>query len=997
MRTPYSRLQERVSFFGNHHRKYLQLIESKQNALIDLLAARGLVDQIHLWRAAGSRLSKEMQIVRTIGQTTREQLEFLGWFYATQFLLMNIREIDVLSLNLTFGRNRLLEYRHFMKQIGSEFRHLTSVYMENLLDLFLEKQKRPEFAILSVGTRADQDDIDIAIIDDGSALRRPFNNAVGQLQREMLKHASRLHFYLAEQMDAHFYSASIPEYEAIYQTLSHDFILINEMLGAALITGSKKLLYEFQDRITQCYYYDKKSKDNRYHEVYLRGILGEIRSLLAPRMHHHSVHPKDDALRLIKGLAYAYKTVYSIRRVNNWNILDDLSVYQPRLKKEFAMLGDMLSFFEIFRFLYQLFIVQEEEIYLDDREIQEHLELVAVTMGFRPAGNKKASDFLLVNYYDNLEMTRNIARTLLDDLKRHLKNCTVFISTFQNEKKLPEKRHSILKEFYQVARFFRGTKFWEDILEILAEDNGRYLKIVVEEWQQLSPDHQKIYCQIIARTGRISFYAVISLLVMVTTHQRNPVFKKFFNMLNTAFFNVLAKNRSRTWRIVRLYNYNPRLINYYIMSLNESNQKEFFSLLETGEIYYPEDIVIKEKLEYLGGLYLDSSRYFRRYFIEVVNKYPQFIEFIDDTEQLRKFAKGFFGTIEKCATLEEKKEKLRDSFYVDFFRLGLETLAGTSLESIEREYTEFVFNYLQELYGICKQEIETELKIQLYTRDSFAIFVTGSMGREQAFDDDFDLIVVLNSDDETLRANCSRVITRMNREIIRLAVLPHYRFAEHFGNYLITMRELEDFLKQDNQLCFIEKSQLLGAQMIVGSSLFEREFMERIIRPYIYEDQQHYFRVMLDEMKSRHNALKTLPDWRFSLKEAVGGLRDIELILLFYKTKYQISAPLNRRIIDFVMRKSAENAAEIQELGEQFDFLKYMRTVYRIAVAAKNTLDKDNLERTAQIMGFQAQNGVTASEKLLNCFIASCDRTTEIINNLLTKIFYLDDQLDLIN
>ncbi len=987
MRTPYSRLQERVSFFGNHHRKYLQLIESKQNSLIDRLAAKGLIDQIHLWRAAGARLAKEMPIVRTIGETPKEQLEFMGWFYATQFLLMNIREIDVLSLNLTFGRNRLLEYRHFMKQIGSEFRHLTSVYMENLLDLFLEKQKRPEFAILSVGTRADQDDIDIAIIDDGSTMRGPFNYAIGQLQHEMLKHASRLHFYLAEQMGAQFYSASIPEYEAIYQTLSHDFILINEMLGAALITGSKKLLYEFQDRITQCYYYDIKRKDNRYHEVFLRGILGEIRSLLAPRMHHHGVHPKDDALRLIKGLAYAYKTIYGIRRVNNWNILDDLSVYQPRLKKEFVMLGDMLSFFEIFRFLYQLFIVQEEEIYLDDPEIQEHLELVAVTMGFKPAGNKKASDFLLVNYYDNLEMTRDIARSLLNDMKRHLKNSTVFISTFQNYQKSSEKSRSILKEFYREASFFRGTKFWEDILEILADDNGRYLKVVIEDWLQLSSDQQNIYCQIIARTGQISLYAIISLLVMVTPYQQIPGFKKFFNMLNAAFFKMLVKNRSRTWRFVRLYNYNPRLINHYILSLNEANQKKFFSLLETGEIYSPEDIVIKEKLEYLGGLYLDSSRYFQRYFIEVVNKYPQFIEFIDDTEQVRKFAKGFFGTIEKCATLEEKKEKLRDSFYVDFFRLGLETLAGTSLDAIEREYTEFVFNYFQELYSICKQEIESELKIQFYTRDSFAIFVTGSIGREQAFDDDFDLIIILDSADETLRANCSRVVTRMNREIIRLAVLPHYRFAEHFGNYVITMRELEGFLKQDNRLCFIEKSQLLGAQMIVGSSLFEKEFMERIIRPYIYEDQQHYFLVMLDEMKSRHNMLTTFPDLRFSLKEAIGGLRDIELILLFFKTVYQISAPLNQRIIDFVMRKLPESAVEIQELGVQFNFLKYLRTVYRIAVAAKNTLDKDNLERTAQIMGFQAQNGLTASERLLNHFTQSCERTSQIITNLLIKNF----------
>ncbi|MDZ7260636.1 MAG: hypothetical protein ONB05_00750, partial [candidate division KSB1 bacterium] len=167
MPSPFTKLKDRVRLLGNHHQKYLRTIELHHEALIEKLETKGLIDQVHLWKSAPN-LSEEMNTIVEVGETLEQKLAFLGCYYAMQFLHTNLRSIDVLMLNLTTTADRLAVYQNFMRGIGSEFRLLTAHYMAKLLDLFIPEDQRPEFALLGVGTRADQDDIDIGIIDDGS-------------------------------------------------------------------------------------------------------------------------------------------------------------------------------------------------------------------------------------------------------------------------------------------------------------------------------------------------------------------------------------------------------------------------------------------------------------------------------------------------------------------------------------------------------------------------------------------------------------------------------------------------------------------------------------------------------------------------------------------------------------------------------------------------------------------------------------------------------------
>jgi hypothetical protein len=544
----------------------------------------------------------------------------------------------------------------------------------------------------------------------------------------------------------------------------------------------------------------------------------------------------------------------------------------------------------------------------------------------------------------------------------------------------------LLHHFLQTGRFFRGTEYWDDIFELLAQNDGAGLTLLVQSLQRLEPEKIKVYCRTLALAVRNSFYSLITLLVHLANFKHKPGFTEIFKILNEEFLRVFVKERDRTLRIARLYNYNPRMINNYIMALDEAKQKQFISLLEAGELYKKEDIVVKDKLKNLAELYFTNSRYFRRYFLTVINKYPKLIQYVDDVETLRKIGEGLLGSLENYLAFEDKKAILSDSFYVNFFRVGLATIQGHPLQYVENEFTTFFYNFLQELFNICKQEIEKELNGQIMTHDLLAIYVAGSLGREHAFDDDLDLIVILNSDDEKIRQCCSKIMTRMNREIARQAILPHYRFAEHFGEYVTIMSQLEEWLSQCTENCFIDKSQILGARMIVGSSRFEKEFANRVIQPYIFNQNKQYIQAMLHEMNSRHEAIRQATESQLNIKEAIGGLRDIETFLSIHKAFYGIYEPVNTRIIDYLKQQDPQLTGPMEELTEAFDFLRYLRNVYRIVVTAKNTLDPDYLERPAQIMGFTPKPGESAAVQLLNKYHQMCRQSNRVMEHLLEKI-----------
>jgi hypothetical protein len=978
-----ARLKERAYDLGNHHRKHLRNIATHIDALVDRLEACGKIDQVHFWSSAPD-LANEMDTVMDVGRDEEEKLSFLGCYYAFRFLHMNIRAIDVLALNLATSEDEYTVYKDFMRQIGNEFRALTACHMERLLKLFLGGEKRPEFVICGVGTRADQDDIDVGIIDDGSENRKDLNLAVGRLQHTMLKQAVPLHLYLSEHVGSQSYSASIDEYDDLLKREIQDFVIITEMLGAAPIIGSSLVFRKFRREVTQRYYYQRHG-DNRYHEGYLRGLLGEVRSLQIRRMNTNSINPKDDGLRMLKGIIFAGKSIFNIRKVNAWDILKQLEERDPNHKEIFHTLDRSLTFLEIFRFLYQLFVVQEDEIYLGGENTISNLQAVAKAMGYKDVGVIKAWDHLLIHYYEHVNRIKDPIETLLTDVIQHLENISVFSNMLSKDTPGQPYGGNLAIDFIQASRFFRGTKFWDDVLEVLESEDGTILKRFVEDFNSLAPAQKQQLLAQYADWGNYAFMVLMRLLVILHQNRKKTAFEPLFHELNQDSLEALKKSQDVIHRITRIFNHYPRLVNNYLLALSEEDQLQFMTLLEQN-IWEEEVALLRDQVVNLCKLHCCSNRYFKRFFQRIINEYPECIQYLDDPDRLKELAKGLFGRVDNLRTFGEKKRQLGQYHDIEFFRVGLKTLAGAPIEETNAQFTEFSDNYLETLFGVCKQEVEQERGEKLTTKDLLAVFAAGGHAREQAFDDDYDIIVLLNSGDAELRNNCTAIISKMNTELVKRGTLPHFRFADRFGSFVTLFEELEQLFRGDTEDAFIDKSQILGARMVVGSRRFENDFRDIIIQPHIFNTKETYIRQMAQEIRSRHLGENGTKEDGINIKEYHGGLRDIEMVMLMYKAVFQIQTPVSTRLFHELSQKIPSQSLDLQKLSETFSFLKRLRDIYRLTVAAEDTICLQNLDRVVTIMEYQGAGAKSGAHELMETFRRHMEQGWEIVSTLIADI-----------
>ncbi|HFE62951.1 MAG TPA: hypothetical protein ENK14_00855, partial [Caldithrix sp.] len=415
-------LLDRAAGFGNHYRKYIQAIRDIFPLLPDSLWKDDSSVTV-AFTFPGKNYFRDMKHLKALTNDRRLCLNFLGCYYAVQFLWLNVFMSDWFDYQLDKTRSPQNVYRQFILTLGNRFRRLSAVYMHFLIEILKEDRQLPRFVITGVGTRSDQDDIDVGIIDDGSESRQWLNRVIGKMNLEMTRFASHFHFHLSEHVGNQAYSASIPEYRNLLQERIGSFVILTEMLGAAFIVGDKSLFIEFEQKVTDRYFY--RRKPNRFHEGYLRGILGEIIDLAAEPFDEYRINPKQDGLRIIKNVVYAYKTRLNIREVNPWRILREIKRAYPGLRKEFRILENSLTFLEIFRYLYQQLVVQEETITIGDGAIRQNLQEIAYQLGYRDFGPHQAVHHLLQDYRNAVQEYRSVLPVLIRDLSAHLKENSV--------------------------------------------------------------------------------------------------------------------------------------------------------------------------------------------------------------------------------------------------------------------------------------------------------------------------------------------------------------------------------------------------------------------------------------------------------------------------------------------------------------------------------------------------------------------------------------------
>ncbi len=968
MRDFLTQLKVQNAEFGNHYQKFLKTIQGNLDSLIRNLEEKGKRDAVHILHPTYD-FGTQLALVADVGETRQEKLEFINTFFALQFLLMNRQAIDHLRMDVMANdADRYTVYKTFMIDAGNNFRTLTSHYINQLLNLFVNRTSCPDFVILGVGTKADQDDIDVGIIDSGTRNRHEFNRAISQISQEMLKSAITFHFHLSEHIGGQYYSASIEEYEKALKHQIGDYVIINEMLSGAVITGDASLFREYQDDIIDKYFFHP-DRDNKYHEAYLRGILGDISSLLARPLRPNHINFKEDGLRIIKNIISAQKTVFHTDRVNAWQILDDLRKKDANRQHEYSNLEKSLTFFEVFRYLYQLLVTQDEEVELDTVAFQ-NIRRVARTMGYRDLGKCHAEEHVLVHYYEHIQNVRNIVPSLLEDLKAHLEGHSLFASIL-----VPDYGSNIAQDFLTKFKFFRGTSFWDDILGDF--ENEKLLARFINDLNTFPPANKKKLIRGYIEWVKYDLYSSIKFL---TTLGKTKIGHPLFVDMNQHLLEMLEDMPDVVRKISYIFNRFPHLINDYL-SLNDDKALKFYQQLLETRIYEKEIADIIDNLRALIDIHLSSSVFYKRFFLRITERYPEAIKAVENPELLRELGDGIYSDVQSMRTAKEKKEKLGDYYDFEMMRVGLRTLNGAAADEINVEYTEFSDRYILTLADICRQEIDKQYDKRIITDDLLAIFAAGGHAREQAFDDDYDIIVLLNSDNEDVLSYCNKVISKMNSEIIKRSTIPHHRFADFFGRYVILLKEVESLLSQERPDIFIEKSQILGARLIVGSHRFEKDFFDRIIKPYIFDRKDQYINQMSEEISSRHRAAgKQQVIVEDNIKEGIGGLRDLEMILLIIKAECRIMQPVNSKLFMEIADKKVELREDLLRLMSAFNFLNNLRNVYRLTVGATDMIMPEMLNAAARIMGYRDDRG------LYDEFNKTRSEVTHSIGNILNRL-----------
>ncbi|MCD6163242.1 MAG: hypothetical protein J7K40_12655 [candidate division Zixibacteria bacterium] len=981
MKDPLTRLSERTAALGNYNRKYLHIISANIDKLIDSLEKQGKRDRVHLWNYS-LELPGEMDTVMEVAKDTPEKLNFLGCYYALQFLQMNLRMIDITKLELAIQADRLTVTKGLMLEAGRMFRFLTKCYMERLLNIFLDKDNIPEFVMLSVGTRADQDDIDLGIIYEGSDDSNNLNRAIGRLSNEMFKKATRLHFHLSEHVGKNSLAATLDEYEEIFEKNIYNFVIITEMLGAATILGSFQLYEQFKKRVTNRFYYSITTKENRYHEGYLRGIMGEINSLLNGLRPEEVINPKDEGLRPVKSLLSALKLVYGVDKTNAWDIIDGLKIRNQERLKQYKDLEQALSFLELFRHQYQIMVVQEEDINLSEPGIENQVAKIAEIMGYKKKGVVSAKDFMLVNYYEHLDKCVKAAEILTDDLKKHLHRISVFkpIFSLSSDRKLGYEGNLAL-DFAFSTRFFKGITYWDDFLEELRDENSIFYEGFIESYLALDEKVARKITLVFIAGIKYDPSSVLRFLVIIGERAKSDGDKKVFKMMSDQFLNELSEAPDASTSLTYLVYSYPGYLNSYLALINWNALDKFNQIIQKKPAL-PELHPIYDQLLALGNIHYQSSHFFKRHFLRILNKNPMFIANLHQNEKLKEITSSFYSDLTTLPTLDERIELLGDYYDLEFVRVSLMAMNGAPCEVTDAEFVEFSDNYTLTLYEYCLQNVHLSLGYSMHTHDLFAIYATGGHAREQGFDDDYDMIVILDSNDEGKIEYCNKIVGKMNSEIVKRGILPHHRFAEHFGSYVLSFVQLADYLQGEGENIFIDQSQLLSSRRLVGSNKLERKLEQEIIDPFIFARGRKYIEFMKKEMKSRHAADNG--DLKNNIKECQGGLRDIEMLLLMYKTKHRVRDPLSRKFLRRLVEIEPQQADKFKFVEDHLNFIKNMRDLYRLKVAAQNVISQEYLPPVAASMGYG--DDAAAAEKLYKIYLARIENAAVIIKQLVDAV-----------
>jgi len=416
---------------------------------------------------------------------------------------------------------------------------------------------------------------------------------------------------------------------------------------------------------------------------------------------------------------------------------------------------------------------------------KKQFALIAAKMGYEPIGAVSSWDQLLIDYYRYVREVRKLCDFLINDITKHLSSISLSMKMLRSTRILADdgRYKGILPvDFIKTATFFTGTKYWEDILHLLRTDE-KLLDAFIDGFAQLSEKEQN---ELIHKYLEWTHFSVITVLRLISTlgkKQDAVLGETLYVRMNKFFLEFVEKTPYITERMCRVFSQYPEYIHEYLQYL-PNQHCILLDRIMCRPVVLDELVEYQKQLNELCKIHKFSSRYFHRFFHRVISNHPEYLRSLTNVSQLFKIASGLLAMVDVYPDQYRKKEVLGDYYDLEFLRVGIGTIRGVDLNVTNKEFTEFCDNYMRKLYDICEEEIEISVKATAPSTDLFAILAVGGHARNQAYDDDYDLIAIVDTDDEEVIQHSTKIITKMNREILKRGVLPHYRLGEILGGFI---------------------------------------------------------------------------------------------------------------------------------------------------------------------------------------------------------------------
>jgi UTP:GlnB (protein PII) uridylyltransferase len=317
-----------------------------------------------------------------------------------------------------------------------------------------------------------------------------------------------------------------------------------------------------------------------------------------------------------------------------------------------------------------------------------------------------------------------------------------------------------------------------------------------------------------------------------------------------------------------------------------------------------------------------------------------------------------------------RRQRLGDFYDLEFCRLSLMTLSGADPRRVGTEFRRSSERYVATLFDGCVEEVvEAERLEHAPDRRGFALFATGGNAREDPYDVDYDLFAVLTTDDPEKRRFFNRVLARLTRAITERAIAPHNRFTDRFGAYLATCDEIAGFFRRRERDAFIEKTELLGSRRVAGDPEVDAALRRELVEPFVFDDPM-YPLDLVEEIRGRRAGRD---GDEMEVKEAPGGLRDVQLLLSILKARVRVRQPDGADLFARLRRELPSLAGTLSEIEETLSFLKRVRDVYRLTVVIEDRLDPRYFGVVALFMGYGDRPGGGARD-LLHDYRAALSR-----------------------